>query len=84
MALNISFFEDLAAFGRRLDRAIEEVQQSGRRDGVNALFAPGNIEDQIAEDYVKNGIVIAAETAQGIRDVAQRLGLTPSELPFER
>jgi LDH2 family malate/lactate/ureidoglycolate dehydrogenase len=80
MAINIAFFEDVLAFKQRVDIISNQIHASCPRSGVDKLFTPGQIEREIAADYGKNGILLAAETLNGILNSAQELRINVASL----
>jgi len=78
-AINISFFEDVDRFKRRMDTIIREVHGSKRRAGVERLYVPGEIEADI-DAASSDGIVLAAATLNDIVDCAGRLDVDAARL----
>jgi len=76
LALDVAALQDPADFRARLDKVIAEIVGSDRADGVDRLYAPGMMEAEIAARYRAAGIPLNEETLRGIRDEADRLGVT--------
>lgn len=76
-AINVAFFEDVGIFKARADTVIDQVHQSGRRAGVERLYIPGEIEDEL-EAASSAGIVLAGTTFDDIMTVARDLSVDTS------
>jgi LDH2 family malate/lactate/ureidoglycolate dehydrogenase len=79
MAIDVSFFADVASFGQRTDAIIREVHQSKRRGDVDRLYVPGEIEADLAAAHA-SGIPLAGATVDDIMSEAARLGMDPAPL----
>ncbi len=75
LAIDVAAFEDPAAFRRRVDGAIRELRSSRRAEGVERIYAPGELEAETTERYVREGIPLAEETLAGVRQAAAGLGV---------
>lgn len=73
-AIDISFFEDVEVFKSRADTVVDQVHNSGRRAGVDRLYVPGEIEDEI-EAASSSGIALAGTTINDIVAAARELGV---------
>jgi LDH2 family malate/lactate/ureidoglycolate dehydrogenase len=80
LAIDISAFEDTDVFKQRVDKIADEVHASGKRDGSDQLFMPGEIEQQIARQQAFAGILLAAETVDGIAAAARKCDVDTSPL----
>jgi LDH2 family malate/lactate/ureidoglycolate dehydrogenase len=78
-AINVSFFEDPARFGVRVDKIIGEVHQSRRRAGIDRLYVPGEIEAD-REKAPAEGITLAGTTVDDIAAAANQLDVDASAL----
>lgn len=79
MAIDIGFFEDPERFRERVDAVIAEVHGSGRREGVERLYVPGEIEAGL-EAASRDGIYLPGATVDDIVGVARRLGVDAAPL----
>ena len=75
LAIDIAAFQDLGEFRRRVDGVIRELRASRRAEGIDRLYAPGELEAETASAYRKDGIPLNAETIDGIRQAAQATGV---------
>jgi LDH2 family malate/lactate/ureidoglycolate dehydrogenase len=75
LALRIAAFEDPARFKSRVDGIIREIRSSRRADGVERLYAPGELETETESRYRREGIPLNDATLAGIAEVTEQLGL---------
>jgi LDH2 family malate/lactate/ureidoglycolate dehydrogenase len=75
IAIDPAFFVDPEVFRIRVDEVVRQVHESKRRVGVDRLLVPGELEATIASKYSKHGILIAADTYNGVITEAERLGV---------
>ena len=80
LALKLAAFEEPARFKRRVDGLIQEVQTSRRGEGMDRLYAPGQLEATTAESYQRDGVPLNESTRAGLADVARELGVDSSPL----
>ncbi|SDB54626.1 Ldh family oxidoreductase [Bauldia litoralis] len=79
MAINVAFFEDVARFKTRTDGVIAQVHTSGRRDGVERLYVPGEIESDL-EAASRDGIVLPGTAIDDIVAAGKALGVDVTAL----
>ena len=80
IAIDIAAFTDPAGFRGRVDAAMAQVHGSGRRAGVDRLLVPGEIEAGIEAEYARSGILLSAETLDGIAGAAAKLSVDAGAL----
>ena len=80
IAIDISAFVPVDAFRARVDAAIDQVHTSRRREGVDRLYVPGEIETDIVEEYARDGILLSAGTVNDIVAAAESLGVDAAPL----
>ena len=80
VAIDIAAFVDPAAFRARVARAIAEVHGSARREGVERVFVPGEIEAGMEAEHDRDGIPLSAGTLDDIAGAAATLGVDASVL----
>ena len=80
IAIDVAAFVPLDTLRARVDAAIDEVHRSPRREGVERLFVPGEIETEIAAAYDRDGILLAAGTINDIAAAAAALGVDAAPL----
>jgi LDH2 family malate/lactate/ureidoglycolate dehydrogenase len=73
MAINIAAFTPLDEFKRRLDAVIDEMRASRRREGVDRILVPGEIERDFESEYGRYGVLLAAETVNDLVRTAAAL-----------
>jgi LDH2 family malate/lactate/ureidoglycolate dehydrogenase len=79
LAINIAFFEDVDRFKERVDTVVAQVHGSRRREGVDRLYVPGEIESEL-EDASRDGINLPGATLDDIVREAGRLGVDAGAL----
>lgn len=75
LALDISAFGDLEHFKRRVDEIVREVHSARRAPGVQRLLMPGEMEEDFARQYRREGIPLNRETLQGLSDAGILVGI---------
>lgn len=78
LALRIAAFEDPGRFKSRVDGIIRELRSSRRAEGVERLYAPGELEAETEQRYLREGIPLNEATLEAIAAVVRRLGLSQS------
>lgn len=78
-AIRIEAFEDLARLKHRVDAIVRELHASQRANGIERVYAPGQIETETEALYRENGIPLNDVTLTAFTDVARRLDV-PAEL----
>lgn len=75
-AIRIAAFEDPDRFKRRVDTILRELHASRRVDGIERVYAPGEIEAETEASYRKAGIPLNDVTLTAVTEVAHHLGVT--------
>jgi LDH2 family malate/lactate/ureidoglycolate dehydrogenase len=73
MALNVSFFQDLDAFKRKVDERIRQIKGSKRKPGVDEIFLPGERGFRVAEQRLREGIPLQGKTWNTLTGLAEDL-----------
>lgn len=81
-ALDVAAFTEPEAFRARVDAVIDEVHASARREGVERLYVPGEIETDTAERQAREGIRLTRETVSQIAAAAARLAVQVPSFAF--
>ena len=68
-------FTDRDEFYSQCDEAFENIRTSQRKEGVDQIFLPGEIERQREADRRRNGIEIDAGTLAVLNEMAADLGI---------
>ena len=71
-AIDIGTFTDAEDYRENVDRLIEAEKNLPRAEGVDEIFVPGEPEDRMYQDRVKNGIPLPEGTVRNLRAVAER------------
>jgi len=74
-AIDIEHYQPLDEFKARMDRMVDSIKSSKRRDGVAEIFIPGELEYRRRQDYLKNGIPLDAPTRDSLKKDAQESGV---------
>ncbi|MGI8423034.1 MAG: Ldh family oxidoreductase [Chloroflexota bacterium] len=74
-AVDIEHFQPLDEFKRRMDRMVDHMKSSKRRDGVEEIFIPGELEFRRKERYLKEGIPLDQPTRDSLRKDAEEAGI---------
>ena len=74
-AINVAAFEDPTVFRSRMDTAIQEWHACRPADGVERVYAPGEMEAERREQYAAEGIPLNDATLSGVARAAGELGV---------
>ena len=80
MAINISAFEEVEHFKTRVDRAIRQIRDSKKADGVDRIYSPGELEFISEQRFRQSGIPLNQLTRIGLQNCAEQFGLDASFL----
>ena len=75
MAVDIGLFTDLHAYREAVDATVDGLKALPRREGVDEIFVPGELEDREAERRERAGIPLPEGTVRNLRKAAQDLGV---------
>lgn len=76
MAIDISKFTDLEIFKKTVDIFGDRLKNSSKRDGVDEIYLPGEIEDLKYKESEEKGIELHANVISSIKDIAKSLGVS--------
>lgn len=76
LALNPDVFMPRAEFDRRLAQLVQEVKSAPPIDSDRPVMLPGEIERDRMEQRCREGVPVAVETVEGLRELATELGVT--------
>jgi LDH2 family malate/lactate/ureidoglycolate dehydrogenase len=79
MALDLSAFDDVAAFKARMDSYIEEIKGSRKAKGNDTIYLPGELEFLREQERRETGIPLQAKVAEELRAIGKEYGV-PLEL----
>ncbi len=77
-AIDVAAFEDVETFKSRVDGAIRQIHASRRAPGVNRIYAPGEKEQLTRMAFRREGIPLDDVTLGGLREAADRVGISAS------
>ena len=75
-AIDVERFMPLDEFKGRMDQLIDQLKGSGPATGSRGVFLPGEVEYQLKQERLANGIPLDSYTRDGIRNEAREAGLT--------
>lgn len=62
-------------FRQRMDQMIQEVRSQPRAEGVDRIYMPGEIEAEVAEKRLKEGIPFDPKVVAELTELGERLGV---------
>lgn len=74
-AIDIAPFTDLDTYQRDIDRLVERIKALPRADGIDEILVPGELEDRVYEQRMRDGIPLPDGTARNLREVAAELDI---------
>ncbi|MXV85161.1 Ldh family oxidoreductase [Candidatus Poribacteria bacterium] len=81
MSFNIASFTAIAEFKAEIDRQIRMTRQATPRSGFTRVTLPGEIEWELTQERLANGIPLHKEPVQEIERLADELSV---EIPWNR
>jgi len=76
IAIDIGHFQDPASFKTRMKDWMSQVIDVPKKEGVERIYFPGEIENERHKARSKEGIPLEAVTVESFRRLAQRFSLT--------
>jgi LDH2 family malate/lactate/ureidoglycolate dehydrogenase len=74
-AIDVSAFEDVERFRKRIDGVVRQIRSCTPAPGFERCYAPGELEHEIAARYRRDGIPLSAETFSGLAACESALGI---------
>jgi LDH2 family malate/lactate/ureidoglycolate dehydrogenase len=74
-AIDIGTFTDVEEYKDNVDSLIDRIKGLPRSEGTDEIFVPGEPENRVYHQRVKNGIPLPVGTVRNLRAVAERFGL---------
>ncbi len=74
--IDIDSFDDVDAFEKRMDDAVDFIKGGKKADGVDEIFVPGEIEYNARKKALAEGIVYPVEIVGESNGFAEDLGIT--------
>ncbi len=71
-AIDVATFTDPDVYARNIDRTIEAMKELARKDGVDEIFVPGELENKACAERSVTGIPLPEATATRLKEVATR------------
>jgi LDH2 family malate/lactate/ureidoglycolate dehydrogenase len=80
LALDIAAFEDVARFKQRMDKIIREYRSTRLAEGVERVYVPGEMEDEIERRNRRDGVPLNEATIRNLTEAAARAGADATAL----
>ena len=80
VAINIGSFTPLEAFKERVDNLFKKIKETPPMPGYKEVLIPGEMEFNMEEKRLKEGIFVAEKTWQDISKLTEELGLDLEEI----
>ena len=80
LALDVAAFEDAERFRQRMDKIIREYRSTRLAEGVERVYAPGEIEDTIERRNRRDGVPLNERTVEDLIGIAGRVGADAAAL----
>lgn len=77
-AIDINHFTDVGKYMEHIDNLIDGLKALPKAEGFREIFMPGEPEDRICEERMRDGIPLPQGTVQNLRNAAEKYGV---ELP---
>jgi LDH2 family malate/lactate/ureidoglycolate dehydrogenase len=77
-AIDIGTFTDVEAYKEEVDNLIDALKALPKAEGTDEILVPGEPEDKVYQDRIKQGIPLPEGTVRNLQTVADNLGI---ELP---
>jgi L-2-hydroxycarboxylate dehydrogenase (NAD+) len=77
LAIDVSAFEEPAAFRKRIDRLVREMRGARRMKGVDRIRLPGEQSFEKYKDFSAKGIPIPDALLESLDELAGKLGIAP-------
>ena len=79
-AIDIGTFTDVETYKQNADDLIDGIKNLPKAEGVQEIFVPGEPEERVYDDRVKNGIPLPTGTVQSLKTAAEKVGIP---FPFD-
>lgn len=73
LAIDIELFMPIDAFKQRMDQFVGEIRSQSPMVGVERIFLPGEIEQEMAEQHARTGVAVPIAGWQELDDLAATL-----------
>ncbi len=74
-AINIGMFTDLEAYRDHVDTLAAGIKSLPLAEGCSEILVPGELEDRLYDERIRNGIPLPAGTLRNLQEVAERFGI---------
>ena len=74
-AIDIAPFTSLEGYQQDIDRLIDQIKALPKADGFDEILVPGELEDRVYQERLRDGVPLPDGTAHNLKEVAARLEL---------
>jgi LDH2 family malate/lactate/ureidoglycolate dehydrogenase len=74
-AIDIAPFTDLEGYQQDIDRLVERIKALPKADGVDEILVPGELEDRVYRERMRDGIPLPDGTTHNLKEVAAKLDI---------
>lgn len=74
-AVDVEAFMDLPLYKSRMDSALREIKSSPLAEGATRIYIPGEIEAEMAEQRLKNGIPVPEPVVAELEELGREMGV---------
>jgi LDH2 family malate/lactate/ureidoglycolate dehydrogenase len=74
-AINIGMFTDVEGYRKHVDALASGIKTLPRAEGCSEILVPGELEDRVYDDRIRNGIPLPVGTIRNLQEVAERFGI---------
>jgi LDH2 family malate/lactate/ureidoglycolate dehydrogenase len=74
-AINIGMYTDVGAYRKHVDGVVTGIKSLPPAEGCSEILVPGELEDRVHEERVRNGIPLPTGTVRNLQKVADRFGI---------
>lgn len=71
-AIDIGQFTDVESYKEHIDNLIDGLKDLPKAEGFSEIFVPGEPEDRICEERMRDGIPLPQGTVQNLRNAAEK------------
>ena len=77
LAIDVEIFMPVDTFKARMDQFVQEIRSQPRMPGVERIFMPGEIEQELSEQHARTGVIVPEAGRHELDELATSLGVQP-------
>lgn len=77
LTIDVELFMPIDMFKARMDQFVQEIRAQPRMPGVERIFMPGEIEQELSEQHARTGVVVPEGGLRGLDELAKALCVQP-------